>query len=274
MDVFDLVFSCLSVQLGPIGANGLAAPRDFQTPVAWYEERACDYTVFHKLEGQLFAAAQSFSPFNVVAWHGNYAPYKYDLSKFCPLNMVEVDHADPSVFTVLTCPSAIPGTALADFVVFPPRWTVAERSFRPPYYHRNTMSEFMGLIRGAYDAKAADEFQPGGASLHTCMTAHGPDTTTFEQAIRPENEIPQHLPRDTLAFMFETSAVPRLTRHALGAPNVDRDYYRCWIGLKSHFNPKNKDVPELWEGRRGDDGATAMQKELGLLASGRPGAMA
>lgn len=172
----------------------------------------------------------------MVAWHGNYAPYKYDLHKFSPVNAVSHDHPDPSIFTVLTCPSATPGTALADFVIFPPRWTVAQHTFRPPYYHRNTMSEFMGLISGVYDAKA-DGFVPGGASLHSCMTPHGPDTATYEAAIREENETPAHLPRDTLAFMFETSAVPRLTPHALGAPNIDRDYYRCWLGLKSHFDP-------------------------------------
>lgn len=221
--------------LGPIGANGLANPRDFYTPTAWYEDRACHYLVIHKLEGELFSAAQSFSPFNVVAWHGNYAPYKYDLSKFCPVNAVSYDHPDPSIFTVLTCPSAVPGTALADFVIFPPRWTVAQHTFRPPYYHRNTMSEFMGLVRGVYDAKA-EGFLPGGASLHLCMTPHGPDTSTFEKAIGIENESPRHLPKDTLAFMFETSLVPRLTPYALGAPNIDRDYYQCWIGLRSHFS--------------------------------------
>ena len=250
-------------ELGPIGANGLASPRDFLTPVAWFEDEEKDernsastsirgeqkptqqqkqqYTMIHKLEGQLFAATQHFSPYNVVAWHGNYVPYKYDLTKFCPANFVEKDHADPSIFTVLTCPSPLPGIAVADFVVFPPRWTVAEHTFRPPYYHRNTASEFMGLIRGAYDAKAGDQFLPGGASLHICMTPHGPDTTTFEQAIRPEeNERPQHLPRDTMAFMFETTAVPRLTPAALGAPNVDREYYACWSGLKSHFDRREK----------------------------------
>jgi homogentisate 1,2-dioxygenase len=231
-------------ELGPLGANGLAHPRDFLTPVAWYEDRECDYTVIHKLEGQLFAAAQNFSPFNIVAWHGNYVPYKYDLARFCPVNFVEKDHADPSIFTVLTCPSAIPGVAVADFVVFPPRWTVSEGTFRPPYYHRNYMNEFMGLIRGVYDAKA-DGFLPGGASLHICMTPHGPDTTTFENAVKPveENETPKHLPRDTLAFMFETSAIPRLTPHALGAPNVDKGYYECWLGLKSHFDVENRDTP-------------------------------
>eukprot|EP00899_Mesostigma_viride_P010042 jgi/Mesvir1/19039/Mv12802-RA.1 len=176
--------------LGPIGSNGLANPRDFLTPEAWFEDRKVEITakggsqrggflVIHKFLGKLFAARQAFSPFNVVAWHGNYAPYKYDLARFCPINSVSFDHPDPSVFTVLTCPSARPGTALADFVVFPPRWTVAEHTFRPPYYHRNTMSEFMGLIRGVYEGKA-DGFQPGGASLHSCYTPHGPDTATFE----------------------------------------------------------------------------------------------
>ena len=229
--------------LGLIGANGLAHPRDFLTPEAWYEEKEQPYTVIHKLEGRLFAAQQNFSPFNVVAWHGNYVPYKYDLSNFCPVNFVERDHADPSINTVLTCPSATPGIAVADFVVFPPRWMVAEHTFRPPYYHRNSMSEFMGLVRGVYDAKKGDSFQPGGASLHICFTPHGPDTETFEAAVRPEdNETPQHLPRDSLAFMFETAAVPRLTRHALDAPNVDKEYYQCWLGLKSHFDPTRKEL--------------------------------
>jgi len=230
--------------LGPIGSNGLANPRDFLTPVAWYEDRQCPYTVVHKLEGQLFCASQTFSPFNVVAWHGNYVPYKYDLAKFCPVNSVSHDHPDPSIFTVLTCPSAVPGTALADFVIFPPRWSVAEHTFRPPYYHRNIMSEFMGLIRGVYDAKAGGGFLPGGASLHSCMTPHGPDTITFEQAIQAENENPSHVPRDSLAFMFEMAHVPRITHHALGAPNIDRNYYQCWIGLQSHFDHTPVDKQE------------------------------
>jgi len=235
--------------LGPIGANGLANPRDFSTPVAWFEDRECEYTVIHKLEGQLFAADQAFSPFNVVAWHGNYAPYKYDLSKFCPVNAVSHDHPDPSIFTVLTCPSPIPGTAVADFVIFPPRWTVAQHTFRPPYYHRNTMSEFMGLVRGVYDAKA-DGFLPGGASLHSCMTPHGPDTSTFECAVGEENEDPAHIPSDSLAFMFETCMVPRLTACAMGAPNIDRDYYCCWLGLRNRFEHPGVAAVEGKEGER------------------------
>ena len=253
--------------LGPIGANGLAAPRDFQTPVAWFEDRECSYTVLHKFGGQLFSAAQSFSPFNVVAWHGkrmgeveggrgraggtltrthlapqhtpqptgNYAPYKYDLARFCPVNAVAFDHPDPSIFTVLTVPSAVPGVAVADFVVFPPRWTVADHTFRPPYYHRNTMSEFMGLISGAYDGKQGG-FLPGGASLHVCMTPHGPDAATFEAATSPgASSSPARLAGDGLAFMFETHAAPRVAPAALASPHVDRGYYKCWAGLRSHF---------------------------------------
>ncbi|KAK9846297.1 hypothetical protein WJX81_001152 [Elliptochloris bilobata] len=232
LEVFGSHFSL--PDLGPIGANGLAAARDFLTPVARFEERECDYTVLHKFNGQLFQAQQAFSPFNVVAWHGNYAPYKYDLARFCPLNAVAFDHPDPSVFTVLTCPSAIPGVATADFVVFPPRWTVAAHTFRPPYYHRNTMSEFMGLIRGAYEAKR-DGFLPGGASLHMCMTPHGPDAATFERAVAIDGDAPEHLPCDTLAFMFEVSFTPRVMPAALASPHIDRAYYKCWAGLRSHF---------------------------------------
>ncbi|KAL6770098.1 hypothetical protein ACKKBG_A33590 [Auxenochlorella protothecoides x Auxenochlorella symbiontica] len=235
--------------LGPIGANGLANPRDFQTPVAWFEDRQCHYTVITKFEGQLFSADQNFSPYNVVAWHGNYAPYKYDLSRFCPMNAVAFDHPDPSIFTVLTCPSAIPGTAVADFVIFPPRWTVAEHTFKPPYFHRNIMSEFMGLIRGEYDAKAGG-FKPGGSSLHMCMTPHGPDTISYEKAILPVAEEPAHLPRDTLAFMFETYYTPRLTAQALGSSSMERGYYQCWSGLKSHFTGSKSPAPSQAEEAR------------------------
>lgn len=237
LEVFQGSF-CLP-DLGPIGANGLANPRDFLTPVAWFEDRHCDYTIVHKFEGQLFSAAQDFSPFNVVAWHGNYVPYKYDLRYFSPVNSVAFDHPDPSIFTVLTVPSATPGVAVADFVVFPPRWTVAEHTFRPPYYHRNVMNEFMGLISGEYEAKK-DGFLPGGASLHLCMTPHGPDAATFERSIQEGNDGPNHLGHDTLAFMFETSFTPRVTAAALGWPTIDRDYYKCWKGLKSHFKPDSE----------------------------------
>eukprot|EP00898_Chlorokybus_atmophyticus_P004118 jgi/Chlat1/4707/Chrsp30S04759 len=222
--------------LGPIGANGLANPRDFQTPIAWYEDRVCEsFFVVHKFEGRLFEATQTFSPFNVVAWHGNYAPYKYDTRLFCAVNTVSFDHPDPSIFTVLTCPSPVPGMAIADFVIFPPRWTVAEHTFRPPYYHRNCSSEFMGLIRGVYEAKA-EGFLPGGASLHCNMTPHGPDTETFERAVSEDEHQPRHLPPDTLAFMFETNFTPRVTEFALTSPHLDKDYYKCWLGLRSHFN--------------------------------------
>eukprot|EP00877_Chromochloris_zofingiensis_P002326 jgi/Chrzof1/12094/Cz06g21050.t1 len=241
LEVFEGHFTL--PDLGPIGGNGLANPRDFKYPVAWFEDREASYTVMHKFEGELFAATQTFSPFNVVAWHGNYVPFKYDLSKFCPVNSVSFDHPDPSIFTVLTVPSTIPGVAVADFVIFPPRWTVAEHTFRPPYYHRNIMNEFMGLITGMYEAKK-DGFLPGGASLHLCMTPHGPDTRTFESAISSEQEQPAHLGRDTLAFMFETHLTPRVTPAALGSTCIDRDYYKCWIGLKSHFDPTRAPPPQ------------------------------
>ncbi|KAI4589993.1 hypothetical protein MJG53_001042 [Ovis ammon polii x Ovis aries] len=169
--------------LGPIGANGLANPRDFLIPVAWYEDRQVPggYTVINKHQGKLFAARQDVSPFNVVAWHGNYTPYKYNLENFMVINSVAFDHADPSIFTVLTAKSVRPGVAIADFVIFPPRWGVADKTFRPPYYHRNCMSEFMGLIKGRYEAKQGG-FLPGGGSLHSPMTPHGPDADCFEKA--------------------------------------------------------------------------------------------
>mmetsp|Transcript_12345 Transcript_12345/g.37170 ORF Transcript_12345/g.37170 Transcript_12345/m.37170 type:complete len:389 (-) Transcript_12345:190-1356(-) len=228
--------------LGPIGANGLAAPRHFESPVAAYEEEPRDFTVLHKFEGELFAATQAFSPFNVVAWTGNYVPYRYDLSKFSPVNSVMRDHPDPSIFTVLTVPSPVPGVAVADFVIFPPRWTVAQNTFRPPYYHRNCMNEFMGLIKGEYEAKQGG-FLPGGASLHLCMTPHGPDAPTFETAVgdAAAEQAPARIPDTTLAFMFETNWTPRVTTSALSSPHVDRSYYKCWAGLRSHFDKDRRD---------------------------------
>ncbi len=187
-------------ELGAIGANGLANPRDFVTPVAAYEDGDERCEVVGKFAGNLWAAEFDHSPLDVVAWHGNYVPYRYDLSRFNTLGTISFDHPDPSIFTVLTAPSEIPGTANCDFVIFPPRWMVAEHTFRPPWFHRNVMNEFMGLVHGAYDAKA-DGFVPGGMSLHNCMAGHGPDAATYERASTAELK-PQKI-EDTLAFMFE-----------------------------------------------------------------------
>jgi homogentisate 1,2-dioxygenase len=231
LEVFDNHF-CLP-NLGPIGANGLANSRDFETPTAWYEDRDCEFTVVHKYQGSLFESKQTHSCFDVVAWHGNYAPYKYDLRKFVVVNSVSVDHIDPSIFTVLTCPSLKHGTAIADFAIFPPRWSVQEHTFRPPYYHRNCMSEFMGLITGKYEAK--EGFQAGGGTLHSCMTPHGPDTDCFEKAIKDELK-PMRIAEGSLAFMFESSLSLILTEWSMKTcERVDHDYFKCWSGLRKHF---------------------------------------
>ena len=221
-------------ELGPIGANGLANARDFLAPVAAYEEREGDFRLVAKFMGGLWEAELGHSPLDVVAWHGNYAPYKYDLSRFNTVNTVSFDHPDPSIYTVLTSPSETPGTANVDFVIFPPRWMVAERTFRPPWFHRNVMSEFMGLLFGVYDAKA-EGFVPGGASLHNCMAGHGPDAESFERASRADLK-PQYL-GDTLAFMFESRYVIRPTRFALETSARQHDYHRCWQGLGNNFQP-------------------------------------
>jgi homogentisate 1,2-dioxygenase len=220
--------------LGPIGANGLANPRDFQAPAAAYEDRAGEFETVAKFQGRLWSAAMDHSPLDVVAWHGNYAPYKYDLARFNCINTVSFDHPDPSIYTVLTSPSELPGSANVDFAIFPPRWLVAEHTFRPPWFHRNFMSEFMGLIHGEYDAKA-EGFVPGGASLHNCMAGHGPDAATFEKAGAAELK-PQYL-SGTLAFMFETRFVCRPTKFALESSQLDEQYFECWQGLDKRFRP-------------------------------------
>jgi homogentisate 1,2-dioxygenase len=219
--------------LGPIGANGLANPRDFLTPVAAYEEREGACELVAKFGGHLWTAEMDHSPLDVVAWHGNYAPYKYDLRRFNTIGSISYDHPDPSIFLVLQSPSDTPGTDNLDVLVFAPRWLPMEDTFRPPWYHRNVASEFMGLIHGVYDAKEKG-FVPGGASLHNCMSGHGPDAEAFAKASAADTSQPQVI-RDTMAFMFESRWVIRPTRHALEAPQLQRDYADCWRGLGKHF---------------------------------------
>lgn len=225
--------------LGVIGSNGLANPRDFQTPVAAYEEREGDFELLAKFSGKLWRAAIGHSPLDVVAWHGNYAPYKYDLRRFNTIGSISYDHPDPSIFLVLQAPSSTPGVDTLDFVIFPPRWLSMENTFRPPWFHRNFASEFMGLIHGAYDAKA-EGFAPGGASLHNCMTGHGPDADTFAKASAADTTRPDHV-QNTMAFMFETPAVIHPTQFALETRQLQHEYYRCWQGLKKHFDPTRRD---------------------------------
>ena len=220
-------------ELGPLGANGLANPRDFLAPVAAYEDTQAPCVLLAKFQANLWAAEMDHSPLNVVAWHGNLAPCKYDLARFMAMGTVSFDHPDPSIFSVLTAPSDLPGTANIDFVIFPPRWLVAEDTFRPPWFHRNVMTEFMGLLHGAYDAKA-EGFLPGGASLHNCMTAHGPDAETWERATKAP--LKPHKIEDTMAFMFESRFAMRLTRYAVESSELQHDYFEGWQGLEQHFS--------------------------------------
>ncbi|MEO1575391.1 MAG: homogentisate 1,2-dioxygenase domain-containing protein, partial [Pseudomonadota bacterium] len=219
-------------ELGPMGSNGLANPRDFLSPVAHYEDRAGDFELVFKTLGHFFRADLSHSPLDVVAWHGSYAPYKYDLNHFNTIGSISFDHPDPSIFTVLTSQTDTPGVANCDFVIFPPRWLVAEDTFRPPWFHRNVMSEFMGLIYGEYDAKP-DGFLPGGMSLHNAMSPHGPSAEAFDKATASDLA-PQKLD-DTMAFMFESFMRILPTPYAMALPERQPDYRDCWTGLESHF---------------------------------------
>jgi len=221
--------------LGPIGSNALANARDFLTPHAAYEDIEGAFELVAKFQGRLWRAPIDHSPLDVVGWHGNYAPYQYDLRRFNAIGSISFDHPDPSIFTVLTAPSDTPGTANMDFVIFPPRWLVAQNTFRPPWFHRNVASEFMGLIHGAYDAKA-EGFSPGACSLHNCMSGHGPDAATFEKASKADLSKPDVI-ANTMAFMFETRAVIRPTAQALDALERQKDYQDCWRGLARNFQP-------------------------------------
>nr|WP_316644080.1 homogentisate 1,2-dioxygenase [uncultured Roseateles sp.] len=219
-------------ELGPIGSNGLANPRDFQAPVAAFEAEAGAYEIVKKYGGRLWTAQQDHTPFNVVAWHGNLTPYKYDTKHFMVIGSISFDHPDPSIFTVLTSPSDTAGWANVDFVIFPPRWLVAEDTFRPPWYHRNVMSEFMGLVQGQYDAKP-EGFKPGGASLHNSMVPHGPDTEAFARASNAA--LAPHKLDNTLAFMFETRWRLLPTAYAMQGAGLETTYAECWTALADNF---------------------------------------
>jgi homogentisate 1,2-dioxygenase len=214
--------------LGPIGANGLANPRDFETPVAWFEDRDGPVELVQKYLGSLWVTELDHSPLDVVAWHGNLAPCRYDLHRFNTIGTVSFDHPDPSIFTVLTSPSDVPGRANADFVIFPPRWMVAEDTFRPPWFHRNVMSECMGLIHGAYDAKA-EGFAPGAMSLHNLMAGHGPDVASWQSA--SQAELKPHKIEGTMAFMVESCWPYRPTAYALACDELQKDYDAAWGGF-------------------------------------------
>jgi homogentisate 1,2-dioxygenase len=223
--------------LGPIGSNGLANPRDFLAPVAAFEQRAESVQLVQKFLGELWGCQLAHSPFDVVAWHGNNVPYKYDLRRFNTIGTVSFDHPDPSIFTVLTSPTSVHGLANLDFVIFPPRWLVAEKTFRPPWFHRNLMNEYMGLIAGEYDGKSGG-FMPGGSSLHSCMSAHGPDGPTCTKAIAADLK-PVKI-TDTMAFMFETSQVLRPSQYALETSQLQTDYDACWASIPTTFNAEHR----------------------------------
>jgi homogentisate 1,2-dioxygenase len=224
--------------LGPVGSNGLACERDFRTPAAWYEDVDREHELVARFGGRLWSARMDHSPFDVVAWRGNSAPYKYDLRQFNTMGSISYDHPDPSIFLVLQSITNAPGVDDIDFVIFPPRWLAMENTFRPPWFHRNIASEFMGLIHGVYDAKA-EGFQPGGASLHNSMSGHGPDAKTFAGASRSDTSRPEKV-SDTMAFMFETRSVIHPTRYALDCDLLQKDYASCWHGLEKRFDPRTR----------------------------------
>jgi homogentisate 1,2-dioxygenase len=219
-------------ELGPIGSNGLANAKDFQQPVAAFQEDDSEWQIVNKFLGKFFTYKQDHSPYDVVGYSGTYVPYRYDLAKFNTIGTISYDHPDPSIFTVLTAPTDTPGTAVLDFVIFPPRWLVAEDTFRPPWFHRNVMSEFMGNICGVYDAKA-EGFLPGGASLHNMNTAHGPDAETFEKASNGKLA-PHKVGEGSMAFMFESAYQIATTKWAiLESGKLQQDYWKAWQGLKN-----------------------------------------
>lgn len=220
------------IERGPIGSNGMANERDFLTPVAYFEDKSCDFKVYCKFIGKFFTAEYDRNIFDVVAWHGNYVPFKYNIKHYNTIGTITFDHPDPSIFTLLSAASDDPYTSVCDFVVFNPRWLVGEDTFRPPYYHRNTMTEFMGNIDGVYDAKE-EGFTPGSASLHSCMSGHGPEYKVFEKSSNVELK-PQKL-ENTLSFMFETCFIMRVNKNSISDGRLDEGYIDCWKGMKKLY---------------------------------------
>lgn len=220
--------------LGPIGvSSGLAHPRHFLAPEAQYEELKGNFELVSKFLGRLYRSPLSHSPLDVVAWYGSHVPCKYDMRLFMALNTVTYDHPDPSIGTVLSAYTASPGLANVDFVIFPPRWMVGENTFRPPWFHRNCMSEFMGLLTGSYDAKP-DSFLPGASSVHNRFVPHGPDHQAVDRGTAQDTSKPERY-GGTLAFMWETKLVWHPTEYALTELD-DHTYPECWQGIQARFN--------------------------------------
>lgn len=221
-------------ELGPIGSNGLAYPEHFETPSAQFEDREGSARLVNKFDDTLWECALGHSPLDVVGWQGNLAPYRYDTMKFQTVGSITFDHPDPSIFTCLTSPSDTPGVANCDFVLFAPRWLVQENTFRPPWFHRNVMSEYMGLIHGVYDSKIGGGFVPGGGSLHNRFSAHGPDASTYERG--SSGDLKPHKLETTMSFMAETRHLFRPTSFALKLSTegglLQPDYLECWASIK------------------------------------------
>ena len=241
-EVFDGHF--ITPPLGVIGANGLSNLKDFETPTAWFEDRECQWKHFTKVQEEMFVVERGHSPFDVVGWSGNYAPFRYDLAKYCVINSVSFDHLDPSIFCVVTAQTNEPGVAACDFVIFPPRYMVQEDTFRPPYFHQNTMSEFMGIIKGEYEAKPGTKGEPamfrgGGATLHSCMTGHGPSTAAFLKASESDTSQPTAPNNSQLAFMFETVYQVKLTKWANTDENLNVDYVEAWNNMPNNYRKLN-----------------------------------
>ncbi|KAK0434287.1 homogentisate 1,2-dioxygenase [Armillaria borealis] len=194
--------------LGPIGGHGMANPRDFEVPLASFE---IDETSWEgKIGGQLFSAAQDHIPFDVVAWQGNYVPYKYAMEKFIFVGSVSKDHLDPSVFTVLTAKSKATGIPLVEILTVSERWNVASDTFRPPYYHRNNATEILCFISG----ERGGRYVPGGIVLQTVFCPHGPPPEVHKAAIVAELK-PERISKGSMAIAIETPMILSMTDYAM-----------------------------------------------------------
>ncbi|KAH9874017.1 hypothetical protein IAQ61_004645 [Plenodomus lingam] len=233
--------------LGPLGGHGLANPRDFLYPVAAIDDNLhVDWQIVNKINGELVAIQQDHSPFDLVAWHGNVVPYKYDLTKFSSQNSTSIDHTDPSIFTVLTAKSRDPLTPLADFLWFGPRWDVATNTFRLPYFHRNSASEFLACLYGQGLGRS-DDFQPGGGSFEGGHTPHGGFHEGYQHGMRIHESQPEKILTEQLTIMIESSRLFLWTewaRKGCGVIDEHGTNYKVWEALPDRFSA-NKRAQEL-----------------------------
>ena len=217
---------------GLVGANGLADERHFRAPVASFEDLEAPYEIVHKQGGDLWRTTVNASPFDVVAWHGRYAPFKFDLMDFNAYWGANWDHSDPSILTVLTSPHDDHGRNAVDFAVFRGRWDATQDTFRPPYMHRNSAVEFNAVIKSP---RTKGAYRPGAVTYTPYLMPHGVSVSGYEAAVGQSDEHanePRRSSDDELWIQFESTYLLRVMPWILDSPQRDRAYTGQFEGFR------------------------------------------